>query len=59
VIAVQQFVNNGTSSNTEGQAAGRETLAGSVDPQTLTSSGLTQTQLQAVEQTLENTKRAL
>jgi hypothetical protein len=59
LIAVQRLVNDGTITTTEGQAVDREILAGSVDPQTLTSSGFTQTQLQAVEQTLDNTKRAL
>jgi polyhydroxyalkanoate synthesis regulator phasin len=59
VIAVQRLVNDGMISKTEGQAVDREILAGSIDTQTLTSSGFTPTQLQAVEQTLENTKRAL
>jgi hypothetical protein len=59
LTAVQQLVNDGTISTTEGQALDREIQAGSLDTQTLASSGFTPTQLQAVEQTLENTKRAL
>jgi hypothetical protein len=59
VIAVQRLVHDGTISEAEGQAVDREILAGSLDPQTLTSSGFTQSQLRAVEQTLYNTKRAL
>jgi uncharacterized membrane protein YebE (DUF533 family) len=59
VIAVQRLVNDGTISTTEGQAVDREILAGSVDTQALTSSGFTEAQLQAVEQTLSNTKRAV
>lgn len=59
VTAVQRLVDAGTITTTEARAVDREILAGSVDPQTLTSSGFTPTQLQAVEQTLDNAKRAL
>lgn len=55
---VQQLVNDGTITASEGQAVDREIRAGTVDPDTLASSGFTQTQLQAVQQTLSNTKRA-
>jgi hypothetical protein len=57
--AIQQLVDNGTITATEGQAVDREILAGRVDTDTLTSSGFTPTQLQAVQHALENTKRAL
>jgi hypothetical protein len=57
--AIQQLVNDGTITATEGQAVDREIQAGRVDTGTLTSSGFTQAQLQAVEQALGNTKRAL
>jgi hypothetical protein len=57
--AIQQLVDNGTITATEGQAVDREIRAGRVDTDTLTSSGFTQTQLQAVQQTLENAKRAM
>ena len=55
--AVQRLVNDGTITATEGQAVDREIQAGTVDPQTL--SGFTPAQLQAVEQALDNAKRAL
>ena len=57
--AIQQLVNDGTITATEGQAVDREIQAGRVDTDTLASSGFTQAQLQAVEQALGNTKRAL
>jgi hypothetical protein len=57
--AIQRLVDNGTISPTEGQAVDREIQAGRVDTDTLASSGFTPTQLQAVEQTLSNAKRAL
>lgn len=57
--AVQQLVDNGTITATEGQTLDREIQAGSLDPQTLESSGFTQSQIQAVEQALSNAKRAL
>jgi hypothetical protein len=59
LTAVQRLVNAGTISTTEGQTLDREILAGRVDTDTLASSGFTQPQLQAVQQALENTKRAL
>ena len=57
--AIEQLVDNGTITPTEGQAVDHEIGAGRVDTDTLASSGFTQTQLQAVQQTLGNTKRAL
>ena len=57
--AVQQLVDNGTITATEGQAVDREIVAGRVDTDTLSSSGFTQAQLQAVQQALGNAKRAL
>jgi hypothetical protein len=57
--AIQQLVENGTITATEGQAIDREILVGRVDTDTLASSGFTQTQLQEVQQALVNTKRAL
>jgi hypothetical protein len=59
VGAVQRLVNDGTITKTDGQAVDREILAGGIDTRTLASSGFTRTQLQAVERTLANTKRAL
>jgi hypothetical protein len=56
---VQRLVARGTISATEGQVLDREIRAGGIDTQTLTSSGFTQAQLQAVQQTLGNTKRAM
>ena len=55
--AVQQLVDNGTITATQGQAVDRELQEGRVDTQTL--SGFTQAQMQAVEQALGNTKREL
>jgi hypothetical protein len=55
--AIQQLVDNGTITATEGQAVDREIQAGRIDADTLT--GFTQAQLQAVEQALSNAKRAL
>ncbi len=57
--AIQRLVDNGTITAAEGQAVDREIVAGRVDTDSLASSGFTPTQLQAVEQALENTKRAL
>ncbi len=59
LTAVQRLVNDGTISATEGQAVDRQIRAGTLETQTLASSGFTATQLQAVNQTLANTKRAL
>ena len=57
--AILHLVNDGTITATEGRAVDREITAGRVDTDTLASSGFTQTQLQAVQQALGNTKRAL
>ena len=43
----------------QAQTVDRQILTGRVDTQTLASSGFTQSQFQAVQQTLANTKRAL
>jgi hypothetical protein len=59
LTAIQRLVNDGTISTAEGQTLDSEIQAGRLDTQTLASSGFTPTQLQAVEQTLANTKRAL
>jgi len=59
LTAVQRLVDDGTIATTEGQALDREIQAGGLDTQTLASSGFSQTQLQAVQQALSNTKRAL
>lgn len=59
LTAAQRLVDDDTISTTEGQTLDREIRAGTVDTQTLASSGFTQTQLQAVQQTLSDTKRAL
>jgi hypothetical protein len=59
LAAAQRLVNDGTISATEGQALDREIRGARIDTQTLASSGFTQTQLQAVQQALANTKRAL
>jgi hypothetical protein len=50
--AVQQLVDNGTITATEGQALDREIRAGRVDTDTLAPSGFTPTQLQAVARAL-------
>ncbi len=55
--AVQRLVSDGTISAAEGQVLDREIAAGSLNSQTLT--GFSQSQLQAVEQTLQSTKQAL
>jgi len=57
LTAVQRLVNDGTITAAEGQAVDREIQASRFDPNTL--SGFTQAQLQAVDQALANTKRAL
>jgi hypothetical protein len=59
VDAIQQLVNDGTISSTQGQAVDSQIQTGRIDTQTLASSGFTQAQLQAVQQALRNTKRAL
>lgn len=55
--AVQQLVDNGTITATQGQALDRQIQSGGLDTDTL--AGFTQTQRQAVEQALGNAKRAL
>jgi hypothetical protein len=57
--AVQQLVDNGTITATEGQTVDSEIRAGRVDTGTLASSGFTQTQVQAVQHALTNAKIAL
>jgi hypothetical protein len=57
--AIQQFVDNGTITAREGRTVDSEIQAGRVDTDTLTSSGFTHTELEAVTQALSNTKRAL
>jgi hypothetical protein len=59
LAAVQRLVNDGTISSSEGQVVDREIRAGRVDTQTLAASGFTPAQLQAVQQALSNTKRAI
>jgi hypothetical protein len=56
---IQQLVDNGKITATEGQALDREIRAGRVDTDTLASSRFTPTQLQAVAQALGDTKRAM
>ena len=57
--AVERLVDSGTITASGGQAVDREILAGRVDTDTLASSGFTEAQLQAVQQALSTTKRAL
>jgi hypothetical protein len=57
--AIQRIVENGTITAAEGQTVDRQIQTGRVDTDTLASSGFTPTQLQAVQQALSNTKRAL
>jgi hypothetical protein len=59
LAAVQRLVGDGTLTMTQGQVVDREIQAGRVDTQTLASSGFTDVQLQAVQQALSSTKRAL
>jgi len=56
---IQQLVSNGTISAMQGQVVDREIRAGRVDTDSLTASGFTPSQLQAVQQALGNTKRGL
>jgi hypothetical protein len=56
---VRQLVDDGTISSAEGQVLDGEIQAGGLDAQALASSGFTQAQLQAVQQSLSDTKRAL
>jgi hypothetical protein len=57
--AIQQLVNAGTITSTEGQLVDREIVAGRVDTQTLASNGFTPAQLQAVQAALGSAKQAL
>jgi len=57
--AIKPLVDNGTITAAQGQAVDREIDAGRVDTATLASSGLTSTQLEAVEQALGGAKSAL
>jgi hypothetical protein len=59
LTAVTRLVQDGTISTAEGQVLDREIQVGTVDTQALASSGFTQAQLQAVQQALSTTKRAL
>jgi hypothetical protein len=59
LTAIQQLVDDGTISATEGQTVEREIQAGRVDTDTLASSGFNQAQLQAVQQALGSAKQAL
>jgi hypothetical protein len=56
---IQRLVDNDTITASEGQVVDREIVAGKVDTDSLTASGFTQTQLQAVQQALTSTKRAI
>ena len=56
---VQRLVDAGTITATQGQIVDREILAGRVDTDSLASSGFTPSQLEAVNQSLSSTKRAL
>jgi hypothetical protein len=56
---IQQLVASGTISAAQGQALDREIEVGRVDTDTLASSGFTQAQLQAVQQSLSTTKESL
>ena len=57
--AIQRLVADGTITPTEAQAIDSQIQSGSVSTQSLASTGLTQSQLQAVQQALVNTKLAL
>jgi hypothetical protein len=59
LAAAQRLVNDGTITAAEGGILEREIRLGSFDTQTLAAGGFSQTQLQAVEEALSNTKRAL
>jgi hypothetical protein len=56
---VQRLVIAGTINRSESQVLDREIRLGRVDTQTLAAAGFTQAQLQAVQQTLANTKRSM
>jgi hypothetical protein len=57
--AIQRLVNDGTLTPAQGEVLGRDIRAGRIDTDTLGSSGLTSSQVQAVEQALADAKRAL
>jgi predicted amino acid dehydrogenase len=57
--AVQQLVDNGTITATEGQVVDSQIADGTLDTDTLASRGFTSAQLEAVQAALANTKRAL
>jgi hypothetical protein len=57
--AIQRLVDNGTITSAEAQVVDREIQAGRVDTDSLTAAGFTQTQLDAVQQALGDTKRGL
>ncbi len=56
---VRQLVDNGTITAAQARTVDREIVAGRVDTDTLTAGGFTQAQLDAVQQALTSTKRAL
>jgi hypothetical protein len=57
--AIQRLVNDGTITATEARVVDREIVAGRVDTDSLTASGFTPAQLQAVQNALGSTKAAL
>jgi len=57
--AIQRLVEGGTITPSEGQLVDGEIQAGTVDTETLATGGLTDAQLQAVQQALGDTKRSL
>jgi hypothetical protein len=56
---IRQLVDRGIITTSEAQTVDREILAGRIDTDSLAASGFTQGQLDAVQQALGNTKRAL
>jgi hypothetical protein len=56
---IQALVDNGTITASEAQTVDREIEGGRVDTDSLRAAGFTAAQVQAVEQALDNTKRAL
>ena len=57
--AIQRLVDNGTITVAEAQVVDREIIAGRVDTDSLTASGFTATQLQAVQDALGSAKSTL
>jgi hypothetical protein len=57
--AIGQLADNGTITAAQGQALGSEIRTGGIDPDTLASSGFSPSQIQAIQQALENAKRAM